>query len=107
MSQASPAGRSNLEQSKHSYWSTKAKLVVAGGVAASLSLAIGAVWFVKAKSSDRAETMTVSTVRPVETIRFAPIPEKSAKTTPTVPANVEPPQGTVRRMEAISGAFKK
>jgi hypothetical protein len=107
MSKVLQAGRSNLEQSKHSYWSGKAKLVVAGGVAASLSLATGAVWFVKAQSSDSTATMAVSTVRPVETIRYAPVPEKSAKSTPTVPPNVEPPQGTVRRMEAISGAFKK
>jgi hypothetical protein len=107
MSKVPPAGRSKQEQSKHSYWSEKPKLVVAGGIAASLSLAIGAVWFVKAKSSDGTETMAVSTVRPVETIRYAPVPEKSAKSIPTVPPNVEPPRGTVRRMEAISGAFKK
>lgn len=107
MSRVPQVGRSKPEQSKHSYWSGKAKLVVAGGVAASLSLAIGVVWFVKVGSNASTETMAVSTVRPIETIRYAPVPEKSAKSTPTVPPNVQPPQGTVRRMEAISGTFKK
>jgi hypothetical protein len=108
MSKVPQGGRSTPEQSKHSSRSGKFKLVVAGGVAASLSLAAGAVWFVMAGSNAGTETMTVSTVRPVETIRYAPAPEKkTANSTPAAPPHVQAPQGTIRRMEAISGAFKK
>jgi hypothetical protein len=108
MSKVPQGGRSGTEQSKHPYWSGKFALIVAGGVAASLALAIGVVWFVRAGSGTGPEAMTVTTVRPVETIRYAPAPEqKTASGTPTVSPNVQPPQGTIRRMEAISGTFKK
>jgi hypothetical protein len=110
MSTVPQVGRSQPERSKHSARSGKLKLAVAGGVAATLSLAIGAVWLVKAGSNASTETMTVSTVRPVEIVRYAPVPvpeKKTANSTPTVPPNVQPPQGTIRRMEAISGTFKK
>ncbi len=99
------AGRSKLEPSKHSYLSGKGKVVIASGVAAFLVLGIGVVWMIfSAKPQD---TLTVSTVRPVETVRYATTPEKGTKSTPTVAPNVQPPQGTVRRMEAIGGAFSK
>lgn len=101
------SGRSTPEQSRHSYGSRKAQLIVAVSVAASLSLAIGIIWFVKVGSNAGTETAAVSTVRPIEIIRHAPVPDKSAKSTPAVPQNVQPPEGTIRRMEAISGTFKK
>ena len=107
MSKVPHDGRAKSEQSKQSYLAGKGKLVIASGVAASLLLASGVLWFVKNSASKDPETLTVSTVRPVETIRYAPALEKKAKSGPTETPNVQPPQGTIRRMEAISGTFSK
>jgi hypothetical protein len=105
MSKVPQAGRSKLKLSKHSYLSGKGKIVIAGGVAAFVVLGIGVVWMTFSTGSP--DALTVSTVRPVETVRYATAPEKGAKNNPTVAPDVQPPQGTVRRMEAIGGAFSK
>jgi hypothetical protein len=94
-------------KSKHSHLAANGKLVIAGGVAACLLLGTGIFWFLKNRAGNDPEALTVSTVRPTETIRYAPPPEKKAKSGPAETANVQPPQGTIRRMEAISGTFSK
>jgi hypothetical protein len=83
------------------------KLAIASGVAACLVLGTGIFWFLKSTAGNSSDTLTVSTVRPTETIRYAPPPEKKAKSARTETVNVQPPQGTIRRMEAISGTFSK
>ena len=92
---------------KHSYLSGKAKLVIASGAAIFLLTGIGVVWILTAGADTGTESLAVSTVRPVETVRYATAPEKTTKSPQTVLQNVQPPQGTVRRMEAISGTFSK
>ncbi|MBX9775348.1 MAG: hypothetical protein K2Y71_13190 [Xanthobacteraceae bacterium] len=109
MSKVPQVARPKSEQPKQ-HASGKGKLVIASGVAVFLLLgAGGVVWFLSVGSGKNTDGLTVSAVRPVETIRFAPAPEKekTAKQAPSVPPNVAPPQGTVRRMEAISGTFSK
>ena len=105
MSKVPQVGGSKSKQ--HSYLSGKAKLVIASGAATFLLTGIGVVWILRAGADTSTESVTVSTVRPVETIRYATAPEKTTKGPQTVPKNVQPPQGTVRRMEAISGTFSK
>ena len=91
---------------QHSRLSGKAKLVIASGAAVCLLTGIGVVWILRAGADTRTESLTVSTVRPVETIRHVTVPEQAAKG-PQAPQNVPTPQATVRRMEAISGTFSK
>jgi hypothetical protein len=105
MSKVPQAGSSKLKPSKHLYVSGKGKVVIASGVAAFVVLGIGVVWMIF--SIRQPDTSTVSTVRPVETVRHATAAEKGTKSSPTVAPNVPPPQGTIRRMEAIGGAFSK
>jgi hypothetical protein len=105
MSKVPQVGRSKSEQ--HSHFSGQAKLVIASGTAIFLLTGIGVVWILRAGADTSTESLTVSTVRPVETIRYATAPEKTAKSPQAVPQSVPPPHGTVRRMEAISGTFSK
>lgn len=105
MSKVPQAGSSKLKPAKHSYLSSRGKVVIASGVAAFLVLGIGVFWMTF--SVRPPDTLTVSTVRPVETVRYATAAEKDVTSTPTVVPNVPPPQGTIRRMEVISGAFSK
>lgn len=108
MNKVPQVARPKSEQPKQ-HASEKGKLVVASGVAVFLLLGTGGVlWFLSVGSGKNTDGLTVSAVRPVETIRFAPAPEmeKTTKQAPSVPPNVQP-QGTVRRMEAISGTFSK
>ncbi|MBX9776227.1 MAG: hypothetical protein K2Y71_17750 [Xanthobacteraceae bacterium] len=103
MSKASNTGHST----KHSSLAENGKLVIASGVAACLLLGTGIFWFLNHSAGHHPDALTASTVRPVETIRYAPAPEKKASSGPVEMPNVQPPQGTIRRMEAISGAFSK
>lgn len=105
MSKVPQVTSSKSEQ--HSHLSGKAKLVIASGAAVCLLTGMGVVWILRAGADTRTKSLTVSTVRPVEAIRYVTVPEQTAKGSQTVPQNVPPPQATVRRMEAISGTFSK
>jgi len=94
-----------LKPRKHSYVSGKGRIVIASGVAAFVALGIGVAWMTF--SVRPPDPLTVSTVRPVETVRHATAAEKGTKSAPTPGPDVPPPQGTIRRMEAIGGAFSK
>jgi hypothetical protein len=106
MGKVSHAARSKPEQPKQPFLAGRAKLVIASGVGAVLLLGTGLFWILKSNSGASSESFAVSTVRPTETIRYAPPPDQKAKTAPEQP-HVQAPQGTVRRMEAISGSFSK
>jgi hypothetical protein len=107
MSKVPHAGRSKPEPSKAPYLAGTTKLVIAGGVATLLVAGTGLFWILKGNSEAGSEGFAVSTVRPAEVIRYAPPPETKAKSAPVETPHVQPPQGTVRRMEAISGSFSK
>ena len=86
---------------------SRRSLVIAAG-ACGLALCFGVVWIATIGSSQEQEkpSLTVSTTRPTETIRVAKPPateDKSGRTAQEVP----PPQGTIRRMDAISSSFSK
>jgi len=111
MDEARQARRAKPTPTKQSHGPGRVKLIVAGVVATVLLIGAGIFLQFGGSSNDRPDTVTVSTVRPVETIRYAQPSEKpaekKAKAGPTEAPNVPQPQGTVRRMEAISGAFSK
>lgn len=82
------------------------KLLVGCGVAAAIAIGVSSFWMLK-RSEASTETLGITTVRPTETIRYAPSPEQKAKAAPSAQPVVPPPQGTMKRMEAIQGAFSK
>ena len=99
------AGSSKVEQ--HPFSSSKSKLLIGIGVAVALAATIAGVCTIWMAKSASTETSTISTVRPSETIRIGASPEQKAKANPTAQPAVQSPQGTVKRMEAIQGAFSK
>jgi hypothetical protein len=106
MKKASAGGRSQLKEAKRPKLSRSVKLAVATGVGACLLLGVGLIWS-GGIGWNNGHPPSFSTVRPVETIRFATPPAEPVKKDSTAVSEVPPPQGTIRRMEAISGSFSR
>lgn len=89
---------------------SRRSLVIAAG-AGGLVLCFGVLWVATIGSSQEPEkpSFAVSTTRPTETIRVAKPPGAAAedKSGRTAGHEVPPPQGTIRRMDAISSSFSK
>src|SRR5689334_16627792 len=81
------------------------KLLIGCGVIAAVLIGLSSFWMLK--RSDETEAFSVSTIRPTETIRIAPSQEPKAKAASATQPAVQPPQGTMKRMEAIQGTFSK
>ncbi|MBX9778229.1 MAG: hypothetical protein K2Y71_27920 [Xanthobacteraceae bacterium] len=105
MSKVQAAPRSGNEQSKPDGF-VGSKLLIGSGIVVAVAISFGSFWIMK-RTDSGPEALTVTTVRPTETIRLAPQPEPKAKAAPTAQPVVQPPQGTMKRMEAIQGAFSK
>lgn len=104
MSKEAKAAGSEDEQPRYSFG--ERKLLIGCGIVATVVIGLSSLWMLK-RSDGATGAVAVSTIRPTETIRFAPSPEPKTKAVPTAHPPVQPPQGTIKRMEAIQGAFSK
>ena len=106
MPHVSGSGRApKKKQSIH----TPFKIAVATGLGTVLvvGIAVG-VWYMAAHDHQK-PSLAISTIRPVETIRFAKPDDTMGKKAkgPSPTHDVPQPQGTLRRMDGISSAFSK
>jgi hypothetical protein len=82
-------------------------MVMSGAGVGALVFGAGLAWVILGPAPSGEQQSTISTTRPSETIRVSRPPQEQGKSTQTTQPVVPPPDGTIRRLEAISGSFSK